>query len=181
MKRRRESEGGWSLPLTPILLVAIVALIYFFGWIGLAIPLAAAAALTLGTFVYDRCVASRSPVKSCFWFHSHLELLDLWKLVGGTDPFRHDAENVWEWIGAEVGEDPGRYHLSLSRKTNDPVHPVQVTLTHQENPPTPEMLDELGRRFAAALRTEVKFGTVEYVGGNDFTFTEQKSFRPAYG
>ena len=49
-----ELEGGWSLPLTPILLVAILASMLFFGWKALLIPLAALVVIPLGTFLYDR-------------------------------------------------------------------------------------------------------------------------------
>ena len=87
--------GGWSLPLIPILLIAILALMYFFGWKVLLILLVVFVVIPLGTFVYDR-FPRQAPETAHFWFHSDRELSSLWELLVGTEHYSEDAENVWE-------------------------------------------------------------------------------------
>jgi hypothetical protein len=172
-----EQERGSSLPIIPILLVAILALIYFLGWKVLLIVLAAFVVITLGTFLYDR-FPRRSPEQAHFWFHSDQELSTLWELLVGTERYSADAEDVWEWRGVEVREGAHRYHISISRKHDDRSFPIRIIVTYRKKQFTPEMRQELGRQFAAALEMDVKAGSVEHLDGNRFAFTEEQIFTP---
>ena len=116
MMRKGEGgqQGGWSLPLIQILLVALLASMYFFGWEALLVPLVAFAVIALGTFLYAR-FPMRALEETHFWFHSDQELSSLWELLVGTENHSTDAEDVWEWWGVEVRDGAIRYHLSISR------------------------------------------------------------------
>jgi hypothetical protein len=173
----RVQKGGWSLPLIPILLIAILALTYFFGWKVLIIPLAALVIIPLGTFLYDRFPRAE-PKTAHFWFHSDRELSSLWELLVGAEQYADDAENVWEWRGVQVQEGAHQYHILISRKHNEPSYPIHITVTYQKNQFTPEMCENMGRRFAKVLEMDVKAGSVEYLGGNRFEFTEEETFAP---
>jgi hypothetical protein len=172
-----EQEGAWSLPIIPILLVAILALVYFFGWKVLLILLAAVVAISLGTFLYDR-IPRRGPESTHFWFHSDQDLHTLWELLVGTERYSDDAENVWEWIGAQARVGEHQYHISISRKHNDSTYLIHITVTYQKKQLSPEMREDLGRRFATALEMDVKTGDIEYLDGNRFEFKEEKTFTP---
>ena len=175
--KRRDQERGWSLPLIPILLVAIIGLTYFFGWKVLLIVLAVFVVIPLATFVYDR-FPRRAPETAHFWFHSDQELSRLWELLVGAEQYSDDVENVWEWRGVQVQEGAHQYHILITRKHSDRSYPVHITVTYQKKHFTPELCKDLGRRFATALEMDVKAGPVEYLGGNRFSFTEEETFTP---
>ena len=176
LEEGRVQEGGWTLPLIPILLVATLALMYFFGWKALLIPLAAFVVISLGTFLYDR-FPRRAYETTHFWFHSDQELSRLWELLVGTEHYSIDSEDVWEWWGVQVQEGECHYHLSVSRKHDDSSYPVHITVTHGREF-TPKTREDLGRRFATALGTDVKAGSVECLDmGSGFAFTEEETFK----
>jgi hypothetical protein len=52
-----QTQRGFSPPYISILLLIIIALVYFFGWIALVGVAAAAALMTLGTAIYDKFAA----------------------------------------------------------------------------------------------------------------------------
>lgn len=52
-----QTQRGFSPPYITILLLIIIALVYFFGWIALVWVAAAAALMTLGTAIYDKFAA----------------------------------------------------------------------------------------------------------------------------
>ena len=112
-----------------------------------------------------------------FWFHSDQHLLELSKLIEialETKPFSHDAENVWEWIEAETQD--GLYRFNISRKHKDYSYPVQINVIYKEGKSLTEIRASLGRRFTNALKKNIKFGSVEYLGSNDFEFTQEGIF-----
>ena len=94
----------------------------------------------------------------------------------GTEHYSEDAENVWEWRGVQVQEGVHRYHISISHKHDDRGYPIHITVTYQKRQFTPEMRENMGRRFATALGMDVKAGSVEYLDGNRFAFTEEETF-----
>jgi hypothetical protein len=77
-----------------------------------------------------------------------------------------------------VQEGAHQYHILISRKHNEPSYPIHITVTYQKNQFTPEMCENMGRRFAKVLEMDVKAGSVEYLGGNRFEFTEEETFTP---
>jgi hypothetical protein len=57
------TDGGWSLPLLPILILVLAVLTWFFGWIVPVVAVALFLAIGAGTAVYDRLTHA----KRCRW------------------------------------------------------------------------------------------------------------------
>ena len=178
LKRLHHSQQAFSLPFTWIILIGILILVYFFGWGVLLIAIALVIVITIGVFLYDLLSVDKVHDKKSFWFHSEKSLRDLGNVIEAglnTDPFEHDAENVWEWIEAKSKD--GRYRYNVTRRHKDFSYPVRITTYSRSGYLDTEELNQLGLRLAEALKTDVMLGLVEYIDGNEYKFTEEKAFR----
>ncbi len=178
MRREGETNGGWTIPFIPIILVTMIALTFLFGWIVIILSVASFLLITAGVFVYDLFTdKSEGSAALSFWFHSEQELSELWELIAAElkiESESHDHENVWEWISAESKS--GMYRYNISRKHNDYSFPVQIKVSCLGSPPSSGKLEKLGRQLAEALKADIKYGSVKYLKGNDYEFKEEGQF-----
>ncbi len=171
---------GWTLPFTWILLIAAGVLIYAFGWIVLAYAAGLVVSVTLGVMVYDRLYAdSARPGRiDDFWLVSGkptLELANMLRNAGLIGDFEIGAESVWEWI--DVNSTIAGHALKISRKHRDPTFPVHIRVFHSGPKTMDETREEWGAALSAALECDVRVGVVDYLGGNEYEFREERVFR----
>jgi hypothetical protein len=85
-----------------------------------------------------------------------------------------DYENVYEWFEATA---PDGLRLNVSRKHRDgePDFAEPLCIRASEHRST----GDLGRRLAACLLATVYYGEVEYLGGDDFRYSEVTRFEPS--
>ncbi len=172
-----KSEAGWSLPFTWSLLVIIVLLVYFFGWLALPVVAILFGLITLGVYIHDRMTPLPEFNDIFFWFNSNQSLDAIWQKLapklqaGGYDL---EAENVWEWIEAYSPERQLVYNLS--RKHKDYTYPVILRVQCQSDIMQPDTWTEIGQLLAGTLRCAVKSGTVSYISSNDYEFNQEALF-----
>lgn len=83
------------------------------------------------------------------------------KLSGG-------CENTWEW---KEGRDGVGSYWNLSRQWDDDKANIEFPLRIVVDP-VPKNPLEFANKLSGFLKVTVSFGTVEYIGGDDFTFRE---------
>ena len=177
-KQLSRNQQGWSLPITWILLAVILVLIYFFGWKVLLYAIALFVFITLATMIHDHIVYGKEPETISYWFTSNKSLEEIGQTLekaGLIHDHTVEGENVWEWI--ETGSPSGKYGVNISRRHRDHTYPVHFKVFHHDKKSSFDLREELGTRLANALHTEIRVGTVRYISGNDFEFTEEGFFR----
>ena len=178
IRHPRQMQQGFSLPLTWMILIPILIIAYFYDWKVLLIILIIVMAISLAAFLFDLFTDTGSESKQLnFWFHSNQKLMELSKLIEiafETKPFSLGAENVWEWMEAESQD--GLFQFNITRKHKDYSYPIQINVIYKEGKSLTEIREYLGRKFTNALKKNIKFGSVEYLGGNDFEFTQEGIF-----
>jgi hypothetical protein len=112
----------------------------------------------------------KAEIPNGLWFRTFLTLDSLCAQLEkqlGLRSFEFDAENVFEWGEAEALD--GTWEINVSRKHKSgsplPQEPYHVRLKGKHPP-----LALLARVLAQITTSPVHWGTIEYVGGNDYAY-----------
>ena len=171
----RRGTAGWSLPFTWIALLALLVLASFFGWVGILTVVGLAVAGVIGAVLIDTLSPpSQEPRRIDFWLQSERPLTEIAERIRAaldTEPFEYDAENVWEW--AEASTRDGLSDFNISRKRRNAEFPVRIWVITRADSTVGALRADLGPRLRKALGTDVKTGSVEYLRGNEYEFTEK--------
>ena len=113
-----------------------------------------------------------------FWFSSRQSLGEIGKLLVNQNiisGYEYDFENVYEWIIGTTSN--ANIDLNISRKHKDwedfSEEPIHVLTMYSGNEPSNELVDRLANMFNKCLKVEIRLGTIEYVGGDDYQYNEQ--------
>lgn len=115
----------------------------------------------------------------CFWFTSGRSLIEIGNTLlvhGIICDVAYDHENVYEWIEAQTNN--VALDLNIARKHKEGTgiahEPITVRLMYAHNEPSDTLVEKIAMSFAKRLNTEVSLGTVDYVGGDDYRYNEQR-------
>lgn len=126
---------------------------------------------------------SESKVKALqFWLCADAALNEIAERLvaaGIIANYQLDSENVYAWFTARL---PGAsWELNVSHKHHEdeltPDEPVCFLLMYHDAEPADAVVKDLARNVAHGLKTDVLIGTIQYLGGDDFSYHPQEQIR----
>jgi len=117
-----------------------------------------------------------------YWLYIEQELSDLMEPFGSifqVNDFDIDAENVWEWI--EGNSASLQAEINITREHNcdkgEYSKPLQIRIKFTaQNEIEDELINTLGNKISEQLNTDVIYGKIRYIKGNEYDFTALKKF-----
>ena len=116
-----------------------------------------------------------------FWFFKEEELLNVVTEVQSKIGFvidNHDWENSWEWI--ECYQNEKEIKLNISRRHKDGKgcfeYPIMFRVGRDNGNFTENDIVRIGNGLRNTLHTEINFGNIKYLNGNDYEYELIKKF-----
>lgn len=112
-----------------------------------------------------------------FWTSAPIPLRqieDKLKTAFGLGRIEDDSENIWMWF---EGRDPKGIHFNVSRGHREGEECLDERLVILLEP-IPEDVHAYGHRLATTLGQPIHFGTLIYLGGDEFETRTETIFEP---
>jgi hypothetical protein len=117
-----------------------------------------------------------------FWLSDRRDLAEIAAAVAREFDvaLESDSENTFSWHDGRSEREGLAFNISRShtRSRSSRTNPVRISVSGPRY--TEAALSIIGRRLAGCLSAPVTFGTVTYLGGNDFRFEGSDVYVPAF-